>query len=125
MHALLFGALVLALPGVAGAWQSSKPPVIRPVPASVQFQQAAQLQHATDQLQKSQLQQQLHQSVSDVAKRPTASDVRSQQQLDAADQAQRDRDRARQQDLLDRERDASTLPRVVPKEMPAPPRSGH
>jgi hypothetical protein len=120
-HALLFGAMV-ALPGIAGAWQS-KQPVIRPVPANVQFQQAARQQHTTDQLQKSQLQQQLHQSVSDNAKLPTSSDVRSQQQLDEADRAQRDRDRASQQDLLNRERDASNLPRVVPKEMPAPARS--
>lgn len=127
VHALLvLGALLFVLPAIASAWQTrAQPaqPVIRPVPSSVRFQQAAQQQHATDQLQKSQLQQQLHQSVSDNAKRPTVKDVRTQRQLDAADSVQRDRDRARQRDLLDRERDSSNLPRVIPKAMPAPPQS--
>ncbi|MHB1058802.1 MAG: hypothetical protein ACYC0F_13075 [Rhodanobacter sp.] len=127
MRMLLPGMLALALPGIAGAWQQSRAqPVIRPVPASaVSFQQIAQQQQARDQLQKSQLQQQLRQGVSDNAKRPTANDPRSQRQQEQADQAQRDRDRARQQDLLDRERDASALPRVVLKDLPAPARSGH
>jgi hypothetical protein len=91
---------------------------------SLQFQQTAQQQQTRDQLQKSQLEQQLHQGVADNAKRPTASDPRSQQQLNDADRVQRDRDRANQQDLLDRERDAPALPRVVPKDLPAPSHSG-
>ncbi|WP_426699904.1 hypothetical protein ACPPVV_10850 [Rhodanobacter sp. Col0626] len=125
-YALLFGALVLALPGIAGAWQSTRQPVIRPVPSNVanlRFQQVQQQQHTIDQLQKSQLQQQLRQSVSDNARRPTTSNVLSQQQLDEADRARSDRERARQQDLLDRERDNATLPRVVPKALPAPAHS--
>lgn len=125
MYTLLIGALALAPLGVACAWQSSTQPAIKPVQSSsLQFQQTAQQQQTRDQLQKSQLEQQLHQGVADNAKRPTASDPRSQQQLNDADRVQRDRDRANQQDLLDRERDAPALPRVVPKDLPAPTHSG-
>lgn len=125
MYTLLIGALALAPLGVACAWQSNTQPAIKPVQSSsLQFQQTAQQQQTRDQLQKSQLEQQLHQGVADNAKRPTASDPRSQQQLNDADRVQRDRDRANQQDLLDRERDAPALPRVVPKELPAPSHSG-
>lgn len=125
MRMLLPGVLALALPGIAGAWQQSRAQlVIVPAPSALSFQQTAQQQQTRDQLQKSQLQQQLRQDVSDNAKRPTANDPRSQRQQEQADQAQRDRDRARQQDLLDRERDSSALPRVVPKALPAPARSG-
>jgi hypothetical protein len=119
MHALLIGVLALAPLGVAGAWQSNSQPL-----SSRQFQQNAQQQQTRDQLQKSQLEQQLHQGVVDNAKRPTANNPSIQRQLDAADRAQRQRDRAAQQDLLDRERDAPRLPRVVPKDSPAPPHSG-
>lgn len=125
LRTLLAGVLALAPLGAACAWQQSgTQPVIRPVPPSVRFQQDAQQQHVRDELQKSQLQQQLRQSVSDNAKRPAAKDARALRQLDQADQAQRDRDRARQQDLLDRERDAADLPRVVPQALPAPKQSG-
>lgn len=125
LRTLLIGALALAPLGVACAWQSATQPVNRVAQSpSQQFQQSAQQQQTRDQLQKSQLEQQLHQGVADNAKRPTASDPRSQQQLDDADRAQRERDRANQQDLLDRERDTSTLPRVVPKDLPAPTHSG-
>jgi hypothetical protein len=118
-RALLIGALALAPLGVACAWQSNTQQS-----SSQQFQQAAQQQQSRDQLQKSQLEQQLHQGVADNAKRPTANNPRIQEQLDAADRAQRERDRANQQDLLNRERDTSTLPRVVPKDAPAPAHSG-
>ncbi len=125
MRTLLTGALALAPLGVVCAWQSGTQPAIKPVQSSsLQFQQNAQQQQTRDQLQKSQLEQQLHQGVADNAKRPTASDPRSQQQLNDADRAQRDRDRANQQDLLDRERDTPALPRVVPKDLPAPTHSG-
>jgi hypothetical protein len=125
MRVLLLGALALAPLGAACAWQSAKQPTswVAQSP-SVQFQQTVQQQQTRDQLQKSQLQQQLHQGVADKAKRPTASDPRSQQQLDHAARAQSERDRAAQQDLLNRQRDASTLPRVVPKALPSPSRSG-
>jgi hypothetical protein len=125
LRTLLASALAFAPLGAACAWQQSgTQPVIRPVPPNVRFQQDAQQQQLRDELQKSQLQQQLHQSVSDNAKRPTAKDARARRQLDQADQAQRDRDRARQQDLLDRERDAANLPRVVPQALPAPKHDG-
>jgi hypothetical protein len=125
MRTLLTGALTLAPLGIVCAWQSGTQPAIKPVQSSsLQFQQTAQQQQTRDQLQKSQLEQQLHQGVADNAKRPTASDPRSQQQLNDADRAQRERDRANQQDLLDRERDAPALPRVVPKDLPAPTHSG-
>lgn len=118
MRTLLLGALALAPFGMAGAWQSN------PQSSGQQFQQNAQQQQTRDQLQKRQLEQQLHQSVSDNAKLPAANNPGIQQQMDAADRAQRQRDRAAQQDLLDRERDTPTLPRVAPKDSPAPPSSG-
>lgn len=125
LRTLLVGVLTLVPLGAACAWQQSNTqPVIRPVPPSVRFQQEAQQQQVRDELQKSQLQQQLHQSVSDNAKRPAANDARALRQLDQADQAQRDRDRAHQQDLLDRERAAADLPRVVPQALPAPKQNG-
>jgi ABC-type transporter MlaC component len=120
IRALLIGVLALAPLATACAWQSTQ----SAQSAAQQFQQTAQQQQVSDQLQKSQLEQQLHQSVSDNAKRPTAGSPRTQQQLDAADRAQRERDRASQQDLLNRERDAAKLPRVVPKDLPAPTHSG-
>lgn len=109
IRALLIGVLALAPFGAACAWQSATQS------SGQQFQQAAQQQQTRDQLQKSQMEQQLHQSVSDNAKRPTAGNPRTQQQLDDADRAQRDRDRANLQDLIDRERDARA---------PAPAHSG-
>jgi hypothetical protein len=118
MRSLLIGALALAPFGMACAWQSNSQS------AGQQFQQNAQQQQTRDQLQKSQLEQKLHQSVTDNAKRPTANNERIQQQMDAADAAHRERVRAAQQDLLDRERDAPALPRVVPKDSPAPAHSG-
>lgn len=126
LRTLLAGVLALAPLGAACAWQqqSGTQPVIRPVPPSVRFQQDAQQQQVRDELQKSQLQQQLQRNVSDNAKRPMAKDARARRQLDQADEAQRDRDRARQQDLLDRERDAANLPRVVPQALPAPKQDG-
>ncbi|MDW2981433.1 MAG: hypothetical protein WBG81_12155 [Rhodanobacter sp.] len=123
LRTLLAGVLALAPLGAACAWQQpGTQPVIRPVPPSVRFQQDAQQQQVRDELQKSQLQQQLQQSVSDNAKRPMTDDAR--RQLEQADQAQRERERARQQDLIDRERAAADLPRVVPKTLPASARSG-
>jgi hypothetical protein len=117
-RALLAGALALAPLGAACAWQAAIPS------SQLQYQQAARQQQTRDQLQKNQLAQQLHQDVADNARRPTAKDARTQRQLDEADRAQRARDYANQQDLLDRDRDAATLPRVIPKDLPAPPHSG-
>ena len=123
MRRWLPGIAVALLPfGSVCAWQSTRPPptpVLISPPPSVQFQQTVQQQQVRDQLQKSQLQQQLHQGVTDNAKRPGTRDTRSQQQFDQTDQAQRERYRANQQDLLDRQPDASTLPRVIPQSRPA------
>lgn len=126
LRMLLAGALALAPLGAACAWQQQAPrsPVIQPVSPSVRFQQQAQQQQLRDDLQKSQLQQQLQQGVSDNAKRPMSKDARARRQLDQAAQAQRERERAQQQDLLDRQRAASELPRVVPQARPASARSG-
>lgn len=125
---LLMAGLVALVPlGTAAAWQSTAQPVIRPVSPSVRFQQAAQQQKTRDDLQQSQLQQQLRNAVQDTAKRPSANDPRALEQLDKAQQAQRDRDRAAQQDLLDRQRDQQNvqpLPRVVPKALPTSAQGG-
>ena len=128
IQSLLIGVLAFAPIGFAGAWQSTAQPATRPQviapPPDTQFQQVVQQQQVRDQLQKSQLEQQLHQSVSDNAKAPSANDPLMLRQLDKADQAQRDRDRAAQQDAVNRYRDQSTLPRVVPQPAPASSRSG-
>ena len=130
-HALLTGVLALLPVTGACAWQSAPQPVIKPVPVVIapapdlQFQQTVQQQQVRDELQKSQLQQQLHQSVSDNAKRPGAKHPHLQRQLDQADRAQADRDRAEQEARLDRYRDRTALPRVIPRDLPASARSGN
>lgn len=78
------------------------PMVILPSPSAVQFQQTAQQQQLRDQVQKSQLQLQLQQSVSTTAKRALPVDAPTRQQIDQSDAARQDRQRAVQQDLLDR-----------------------
>lgn len=129
LQPFLLGAIVLAPVGIVCAWQSTPPPAtVRPVlvvpPPAVQFQQTVQQQQVRDQLQQSQLQQQLHQSVSDNAKTPNAKDPLMLRQAEQADQAQRDRDRAAQQDAINRYRAQAALPRVIPQGAPASPRSG-
>ena len=129
LQSLLIGTLVLGPVGVACAWPSAAPPVTRPKvvvpPPDTRFQQAVRQQQLSDQLQKSRLEQQLHQSVADQAKRPGANDPALQRQLDQADQAQRDRDRAAQQDLVNRyQSQAASLPRVIPRDAPASAQSG-
>lgn len=109
---LLSGILALVPFGAVCAAQSGSA-------VAAQFQQTVQQQQARDQLQKSQQQQQLHQEVSDNAKRPLANNPQAQQQIDQADRAQHDRDRANQRALLDRLQNAAELPRVVPQPAPA------
>ena len=121
---MLGGAIMLASSGSALAWQT-KPQLVVPPPSNTQFQQTVQQQQVRDQLQNSQLQQQLHQSVSDMAKRPASSDTNLQKQLRQADQAQAQRDRAAQQDQVDRYQSQATLPRVVPQPLPATAGSSH
>jgi len=113
-HTLLAGVLALSPLGVACAMQAQ----------SAQFQQTVQQQQTRDQLQKSQQQQQLHQNVSDNAKLPLANNTQAQQQIEQADRAQQDRDRAAQQDLLNRQQNAADLPRVLPQTQPAPTGGG-
>ncbi len=117
MSALGLAGVLLAAPvGAARAWQSQT--------ASERFQQTVQQQQTRDQLQNSQLQQQLHQNVADTAKLPSANNPGMQQQLDLAERAQADRDRAAQQAELDRARNQAALPRLIPQNQPAPARSG-
>lgn len=129
LRRLLFGMLGCASAAIAVAQTAPPPPRPAPVvivapPPALQFQQTVQQQQLRDQLQQRQLEQQLHQDVSDTSKRPLAGHPRTLRQLDQADRAQQERDRASQQDLLDRYRNAGSLPRVVPQPLPAPARSG-
>lgn len=106
-RSLLPGVLALLLPVAAlgqlpPITQRPAPMLIVPPPPAVQFQQAAQQQQFRDQLQKSQLQLQLQQSVSDTAKRSLPPGAPTRQQMDQADAAQQNRQRAAQQDLLNR-----------------------
>ena len=125
------GALMLLLlPLAAHALQATPPIPTRPAPVviiqappAVQFQQTAQQQHIRDRMQKSQLQQQLQQSVSDNAKRPLPADSPTRTQLEQADSARQNRNHAVQQDLLDRYQRANPPP-PVPHVQPASPRSG-
>lgn len=96
-HRQLCTAMACIVP-LAAAWAIP--------PAAQQFHQAAQQQQTRDSLQKSQQQQQLRQDVSDNAARPMANNPSMQKQLGQASDAQRDRDRANQQTLLDQQRDA-------------------
>ena len=119
-HVVLEAALTLAPIGIAAAWQAPPPPpvvILPPTPAqqAQQFQQTVQQQQLSSQLQQSQLQQQLQQSVSRLAGRPTRADSSLQRQLRQADQAQAARDRAAQQDQLDRYQGQAALPRVLPQ----------
>jgi len=120
LSCFLIGGLPVSM---ASAWQVHTQPVVQPASSGAAFQQSMQQQQARDQLQKSQLQQQLQQGVADTAKRPLGDHPRTVEQLDQAQQAQRDRDRANLQDLANRKRDAS-LPRVVPQNLPVPAKSG-
>lgn len=127
---LALGLIACAPLAPAMAQQSSPTtptaiPVVIVAEPAVRFQQIVQQQQTRDQLQQGELEQQLRQGVTKNASRPTAADPKVQQQLDQAAQAQIDRDRARQQDLLNRNRQTPVLPRVVPKPMPPPDASEH
>lgn len=111
-HALLFAGIAALLPVGATRAQSAQA-------RAAQYQQTVQQQQTRDQLQKSQQQQQLRQNVSDNAKLPLANNSQAQQQIQQADRAQQDRDRAAQQDLLNRQQNAADLPRIVPQGQPA------
>ena len=122
--------LLLVLPVLAAAQSApplppprqATPPkvwVLTPPPAAMQFRQSAQQQHLRDQLQKSQLESNLHQYVSDQSRRPASEDALTRAQAEQADQARRARDHAAQQDLLDRST-RLTAPPPVPHLQPVP-----
>ena len=131
MRRLFPCVLALLLPLAVHAQQAPPPVpprpapmVIIPPPPAVQFQHIAQQQHVRDQLQKSQLQQQLQQSVSDNAKRALPADSPTRRQGEQADTARQNRARAAQQDLLDQYQRAAAPP-PVPHLQPASTGSSH
>ncbi|MGN2244445.1 hypothetical protein ACFWZU_13155 [Frateuria sp. GZRR33] len=120
-------ALVLALPAVAGAWQSQPAPpraviVVQP-PANARFQQTVRENQVRDQLQKNQVEEQLRQGRADAMRRPYAAGTVHAARLDQTDQAQRELYRVRQQDLLDRYQSAVAPPVVHSGKAPASSRS--
>jgi hypothetical protein len=118
--------LALGFSAAAGAGQVTPPIPVRvyaPVPNDA-FRHAVRQQQLLDQVRQSELRQQLQQNVSDNAKRPGAKNELLQRQLELADQARRERDRAALRDLLDRQQAQSVLPRVIPADVPASSRSG-
>ncbi len=118
--------LALGFSAAAGAGQVTPPTPVRayaPVPNDA-FRHAVRQQQLRDQVRQSELQQQLQQNVADKAKRPGAKNESLQRQLELADQARHDRDRAALKELLDRQQVHSALPRVIPTDAPAPSRSG-
>lgn len=126
----LVGLGVMLPLGAAMAWQAAPParpvaPVLLPPPPQVRFQQVVHQQQINDQLQKSQMQQQLQQGVSDTAKRPLAADSPLRKQADSADQARQERERARQRDLQQRYQNAAVTPAAPTVVIPAPTHSGH
>ncbi len=118
--------LALGSSAVAGAGQVTPPTPVRAyAPAQGDASRhAVRQQQLRDQVRQSELQQQLQQNVSDNAKRPGAKNKLLQRQLEQADQARHERDRAALRDLLDRQQAHSVLPRVIPPDAPAPARSG-
>ncbi|TAL83954.1 MAG: hypothetical protein EPN74_13030 [Rhodanobacter sp.] len=124
---VLAGVLVCAPIGIACAGQAQAPlappapqVLLAAPPPGAAFQQTVQQQQLRDQLQQRQLQQQLHQEVSNTGKRAFVGHRQALQQIDQANRAQQQQDRASQQDLLDRYRDAATLPQGAPVILPAP-----
>ncbi len=114
--------------GAAGSLAATPPPaptvVILPPSPAQQFQQTVQQQQLTDNLQKSQLQQQLQQNVSDMGKRPSAAYPQAVQQSDAADHARQQREQAHERAMIEREQSNAALPVVVPQALPSPTGGG-
>ncbi|WP_266168923.1 hypothetical protein [Dyella subtropica] len=98
------------------AWQQK--PVTSPPPvnySAIQAQQANQQALLMDQLQKNQVQEEQRQRNAAAIRRPFANDPTATGALDLSDQAQRDRYNARQRDLLDRYRAATSVAPVLPQ----------
>ena len=126
-HRLWIATLALGLSPLAAALQVAptppRPVVIVQPPANSRFQQTMREQQVRDQAQKNQVEEQLRQTRSEMARQPFANDPVRAVRLDQADQAQRELYRARQQDLLDRYQSAVAPPVVHPQNAPASSRS--
>ena len=96
--------LLAGLLAIAGTAAAQTPP------ADAQFQQTVRQQQVSDQLQKSQQQAQQRQNVANMAQQPLAQGSAARNQQEQAERAQQQRDDARQQDLVNRYRDASAPP---------------
>lgn len=88
-------------------------PVVVAAPPDYRFQQAVQQQKARDQVQQSQLEQQLHQGVSDNARRPVVVAPTLPQQ--PVQTPRLNGDSSSQQNLSNAYRQTPALPRVIPK----------
>lgn len=128
-------ALLLLPAGTAfAATTPIAPPAPRPVPRPVliqpssaaRFQQVVRQQQVQDQLQKSQVEARNRQSVSDNSRLPHANNPQLQRQIDQADAAQQNIERAQQQDIINRyQATPPPLGRVVvPQTPPAKPAGG-
>lgn len=102
-----------------------RPVLIQPSSAA-RFQQVVQQQQVQDQLQKAQVEARNRQSVSDNSRLPHANNPQLQRQIDQADAAQQNIERAQQQDIINRYQ--ATPPPVgraiVPQTPPAKPAGG-
>lgn len=124
-------ALAWALPALALQAPPPLPPtppppqpmVLVPPPAAIQFQRSVQQQQLRDQLQQRQLESELRRNVSEQSRAPLDPASRNRAQLEQAEQAQRARDQAAQQSLLDQYQGAGMQP-PTSRVQPARARSG-
>lgn len=130
--AILLCALALVWSRLAGAQQPAlpapatppaQPLILVPPPAAIQFQQSVQQQQLRDLLQQRQLESDLHRGVSEQARRALGPASPNRAQLDMAGQAQRARDQAAQQALVDQYWGTASLPPPA-SVVPAKARSG-
>lgn len=101
-------------------------PLLLPPSSAVMFQQTVQQQQVRDQLQKAQAESQNRQAVLNNSRLPHASNAPMQNQIDQADAAQQNIERARQQDIINRY-EATSLPSgriIAPKNAPKRPAGG-
>jgi hypothetical protein len=90
------------------------PRVYQPPASAYQYRQAQQQQQVTDQLQREQQRQQRQQAIQNTANLPNANNKALLDQTNAAQNANQDRSRAQQQDLIDRYRNAVSPPVSAP-----------
>lgn len=122
-HSFVGAFIALAIPaGSALAAPQTAPPrtVILPPSSNLRFQQTVQQQQVRDSLQKARVEAQNRQGVSDNSRRPYAKNPRMQDQIDRADAAQQNIERARQQDLINQYQAAPVPPgRITVPQKPA------